>query len=379
MNKNTCAILATFAVLGSLLAIPALAEVDPALVERAVLPLPESLRAEAGIYRYDADTGERRTLREGSNSVECKVRDERMHTWCYPVSTAARRDYSAKLEAGGTEGEALAAAMAEAESAGKIKPLPAGSMLYRLDESEGGMRLLWVVMLPGLAAGDLGISTAGTFQSALKGMGTPWMMREATPIAHVMIPVNGTDLSNPGGADAPFDRDSVDPQVRATLPLPAALREGAMVVGYDPETGERELLREGTNSLFCVARDEATGFTLCYHESALPETDLRKKLAAQGKSSEEISAAVAAAIEAGDLPNRTFGSMIYRMSDNDSGVNLLWVLLVPGLTGAEAGMPTAGDREAVMAGHGTPWLMREGTNSAHLMIPVNGTELSNFD
>ena len=42
-------------------------------------------------------------------------------------------------------------------------------------------------------------------------------------------------------------------------------------------------------------------------------------------------------------------------------------------------MATVGDRDAVMAGRGTPWLMREGTNSAHLMIPINGTELSNFD
>jgi len=185
----------TFAALASFMAMPALAEVDEALIERAVLPLPESLRAEAVIYMYD-DMGERRTLREGTNPVECKIRDERMHTWCYPVSTFARRDYSAKLEAGGLEGEALAAAMAEAQSGGKIDPLPAGSMLYRLDESDGGMRLLWVVMLPGLEAEDLGISTAGRFQSAVKGKGTPWMMGEGTPIARVMIPINGTELSN---------------------------------------------------------------------------------------------------------------------------------------------------------------------------------------
>lgn len=367
------------ALLASIAATSASAQVGEELIERAVLPLPESLRAEAGVFMYEPQTGERRTLREGSNNVECKIKDDREHTWCYPVSTAGRRDYGAKLEASGLEGEALAAAMAEAEAAGEIEPYPPGAMLYRLDESEGGMRLLWVVMLPGLMADDLGISTAGRFQSAVAGKGTPWMMREGTPIAHVMIPVNGTDLSNPGGAEERLDPDTFHPYIRATLPLPPDLRQETTVVAYDPETGERETLREGTNSLVCIAKNPETGFTRCYHESAMGETDLRRKLAAQGRSGDEIDAAVAAAVEAGGIPARTFGSLAYRMYEGDDRVRLLWVLRLPGATAEQTGMPTEVDREALLAGKGTPWLMREGTPRAHLMIPINGTELSNFD
>ena len=135
----------TFALLGLLGVTSAVAEVDDETIARAVLPLPASLRAEAGIYNYD-ESGARQVLRKGSNAVECKIKDENQHTWCYPVSTTARRDYSAKLAAGGLEGEQLQAAVAAAEAEGKVDPMPPGSMLYRLDESEGGIRLLWAVM-----------------------------------------------------------------------------------------------------------------------------------------------------------------------------------------------------------------------------------------
>jgi hypothetical protein len=40
-------------------------------------------------------------------------------------------------------------------------------------------------------------------------------------------------------------------------------------------------------------------------------------------------------------------------------------------------MPTCSQRDNSLAGKGTPWMMLEGTPGAHLMIPINGTELSN--
>jgi len=353
-------------------------EFSDELIDRAVLPLPESLRGDAGIYAYDANTGERINLREGSNSVECKVRDENAHTWCYPTSSSARRDYSAKLVASGLDDDALREAEAAAQAEGKIEPFPPGSMLYRLDESEGGMKLLWVVMLPNVMSADLGITTAGRFRSAVGGKGTPWMMREGTSTVHVMMPINGTDLSNPGGAEAPLDPDTYHPYIRATLPLPPDLRRETTVVSYDADTGERSNLRPGTNGLVCVSRDPATDFTRCFHEERLAESELRMKLGAEGKSGDEISAAIAAAAESGSIAPRRFGSISYRYYEGNDQLKLLWVLRLPGLTSDQSGMPTDPDREGLQSGKGTPWLMREGTPGAHLMIPINGTELSNF-
>jgi hypothetical protein len=373
MNKLSI----TITLLGMLGVTSVAAQVDGETIARAVLPLPESLRAEAGVYAYD-ESGARQVLREGSNSAECKIKDENQHTWCYPVSSATRRDYSAKLAAGGLEDEELQAAMAAAEAEGKVDPMPPGSMLYRLDESDGGIHLLWAVLLPNTMAADLGISTAGRFQSSVNGMGTPWMMREGTPSAHLMIPINGTDLSNQGGADEALDPSTFHPFIRATLALPRDLRRETTVVSYDQKTGERSILREGSNTLICLPRDPETGFTRCSHKENLAELDLRRNLQAQGKSDEDIDAAVLAAVESGAVPSRTFGGLAYRYYEGDDRLKLLWVLRLPGVTSAETGMPTIAERENLGVGKGTPWLMREGTPRAHLMIPINGTEHSNI-
>ncbi|NOX70235.1 MAG: hypothetical protein GXP15_13685 [Gammaproteobacteria bacterium] len=371
-NKISTAIV----LLGLLGAVPVTAHVDDEAIARAVLPLPESMRADAAVFTYDA-SGVRQMLREGSNAVECRIKDEKEHTWCYPKTTAARRDFSAKLAADGLEGDELRAAEAAAEAAGKIDPVPPGAIVYRLDESDGGIHLLWAVMLPNLTSADLGISSAGRFKSAVAGKGTPWMMREGTPSAHLMIPINGTDLSNQGGADEALDPSQFHPFIRATLALPRDLRREATVISYDKKTGERKTLRKGTNGIVCLPRDEETGFTRCSHEDNLAELDLRNKLAAQGKSREEVTAAVSAATESGEVPMRTFGGLAYRYYEGDDKLKLLWVLRLPGISAAQTGMPVTAERDNLKVGKGTPWLMREGTPSAHLMIPVNGTELSN--
>ena len=368
----------SFALLGLLGPTSANAQVGDEAIARAVLPLPESMRAEASVFTYDAETGARHVLRQGPNAVECKVKDEKGHTWCYPKSTAARRDFSAKLALGGLEGDELRAAEAAAEAAGTIDPVPPGSIVYRLDESDGGIQLLWAVMLPNLTSANLGISSAGRFKSSVAGKGTPWMMREGTSSAHLMIPINGTDLSNTGGVTDALDPGTIHPFIRATLPLPRDLRREATVISYDKKTGERVTLRKGSNKLACLPRDAETGFTRCSHEDNLAELDLRNKLTAQGKSSEEVDATVLAAIKSGEISLRTFGGLAYRFYEGDDKLKLLWVLRLPGVTAAATGMPSSAERDNLKIGKGTPWLMREGTPRAHLMIPINGTELSNI-
>ncbi len=222
------------------------------------------------------------------------------------------------------------------------------------------------------------MSTASQRDSSLAGRGLPWMMLEGTPGAHLMIPINGTEYSNPGGASSRLDTYSVDdPVAQAVLPLPEDLRAGATVVTYDSDTGERRVLRQGTNMIECRPRNADTGFTRCYHVDQGPERALMAKLQAEGSSAEEVRAAVAAARESGELTPMTFGALDYRLYDEDDRLKLLWILRLPEATSVPLGMPTGSQRDNSLAGQGRPWMMREGTPGAHLMIPINSTELSN--
>jgi hypothetical protein len=60
---------------------------------------------------------------------------------------------------------------------------------------------------------------------------------------------------------------------------------------------------------------------------------------------------------------------------DEDRIKYLWVLRLPNATAEELGLSTARQSDPALAGHG--WMMREGTPAAHLMIPINGTEVSN--
>ena len=372
MKKVITALLGTFAIAA------AGAQTVEEKIAQAITPLPDDLKAEATVYEYD-DDGNRVVLREGTNQVDCQPRDERGFTICFPRAMRESRDYNAKLVAQGLEGEELQAAMRAAEAAGEIPPNKPGSLLYRLYEEGDRIQLLWVVLLPGMTAEEQAMSLESQRDPSLAGHGRPWMMREGTPGAHLMIPINGTALSNQGEKLDPLDTKALyekDPVAHAVLPLPADLRDGAQVITYN-EDGSRKVLREGSNMMECVTRDENTGFTRCYHKSLGAQADYRAQLSAQGMSFQEVSAAMVEARANGEIPETPYGSLMYRMYEEDDRLKLLWVLFLPNATSEELGMSTASQRDPSLEGRGLPWMMREGTPSAHLMIPINGTELSN--
>jgi hypothetical protein len=174
------------------------AQSNAELIAQAVMPLPDDLKEGATVFRYDSDSGERIVIRQGSNQVECQPRDEEGFTRCGPVAEGPRRDLSSKLSAQGLEGEALQAALADAEAKGQIKPRTFGALNYRLYDKDDRIQLLWVVSVPNATAAELGYPTGGQRNNALAGKGTPWMMLDGTPGAHLMIPINGTPLSNAG-------------------------------------------------------------------------------------------------------------------------------------------------------------------------------------
>jgi len=157
---------------------------------------------------------------------------------------------------------------------------------------------------------------------------------------------------------------------QAVLPLPEDLRADATVFMYDTATGERKILRQGTNFVECQPKGE-DGFTWCYNKSTGARRDFQAKLKAQKKSDKEIQDAVAAATKDGTIKAPTWGTMSYRLSSDEGRIKLLWVMSVPNATPEQVGVSTVSQRDAALKGQGKPWLMLPGTPGAHIMIPIN--------
>jgi hypothetical protein len=157
---------------------------------------------------------------------------------------------------------------------------------------------------------------------------------------------------------------------QALLPLPQDLKAGAAIIEYDEKTGDRVVLREGTNFIECTPKDK-DGFAWCYNKVTAPRRDMSAKLRAQGKSDKEVTEAIQAAMKDGRLKPPPAGTMSYRYSDDPGRIRLLWVVSVPGATPESIGVSTESQRDAALKGQGKPWLMLPGTPGAHIMIPIN--------
>ena len=285
-------------------------------------------------------------------------------TRCYNKALAPRRDLEGKLRAQKKTDEEIQQAVAAAVKAGTL-PAPAkGMMSYRGYDKRDRIQNLWAISLPNATPEGVGVSTTSQRDAALEGKGLPWMMLPGTPGAHIMIPIN------PPAKNSAITDQAADEITQATLPLPEDLRAGATVYKYDPKTGERIVLRKGTNFVECTPRG-ADDFTWCYNASTAARRDFTAKLRVQGKSDKEIQEAVSAATQAGTIKATPFGTMSYRLYGKKDRIQLLWVLSVPGATPESIGVSDGSRRDESIGGDGRPWLMLAGTPGAHIMIPIN--------
>jgi hypothetical protein len=351
-------------VLASPLVAAAQAPSVEAQIAEAVSILPEDLRAGATVVTYDPATGARKVLRQGTNFLECQPKMADGFERCYNKSLAPRRDLEAKLRAEKKTDEEVSAAIGAAVKAGTLPPSPKGMMSYRGYDKSDRIQNLWVWSTPNSTPESVGVSTVSQRDAAIKGEGLPWMMLPGTPGSHIMIPINPTPKASTIKDEAP------DELSQAVLPLPEDLRAGATVYKYDPATGERKVLRPGTNQVECMPRG-ADGFTWCYNKVTAPRRDFAAKLRAQKKDEKEIQAAMAEATKNKTIPEAPFGVMSYRLYGKRDRIQLLWVLSVPGATPESIGVTTASAREDALELRGTPWLMLPGTPGAHIMIPIN--------
>ena len=160
-------------------------------VAQAVLPLPKDLRAGATVVTYDAATGARKVIRQGTNTLECEPMDPSDgFTRCYDNVVVPRRELEAKLRAEKKSEKEIRDAIAAAVQDGTIKAPPFGLMSYRLSSKDGVIKWLWVMSVPYATQESIGVSTVSQRDAALKGRGLPWLMLAGTAGAHVMIPMN---------------------------------------------------------------------------------------------------------------------------------------------------------------------------------------------
>ena len=325
--------------------------------------LPAHLQAGATVVTYDAATGARKVLRQGTNFVECQPKMADGFERCYHKAFAPRRDFEAKLRAQKKSDEDISKAVAAAVKDGTLPQPPKAMMSYRGFDKTDRIQNLWVMSMPNATPEAVGVSTESQRDAALAGHGLPWMMLPGTPGAHIMIPIN------PPAKTSTITDQAADEITQATLPLPEDLRAGASVYQYD-KAGERTWLRKGTNFAECMPRG-ADGFTWCYNRATAARRDFSAKLRAQGKAEKDIQDAVAAATKDGTLKPAPFGTMSYRLYGKKDRIQLLWVLSVPGATPDTIGVSEDSQRDEAIGGDGRPWLMLAGTPGAHIMIPIN--------
>lgn len=165
----------------------------------------------------------------------------------------------------------------------------------------------------------------------------------------------------------------------AVLAAPEPMRAGAGVLGYGA-SGELTTLREGSNSLLCLADDpEEEGFRVaCYHRDLEPFMARGRELRANGVTGDSVDAVRFSEIRAGELPMPEHPAALYNLgadaapedpaSGEVPGAQRLFVLYVSGATAEEVGLPAS----PVEGMEGVPWLMLPGTPKAHVMFTPQG-------
>src|SRR6266850_3402555 len=147
--RNFVLAAATFALASGVLAHAAgqTASADTQIAD-ATRILPEDLRAGATVVTYDAATGARKVLRQGTNFVECQPRMADGFERCYHKALAPRRDFEAKLRAQKKTDEDIQQAVAAATKDGTLPPAAKGMMAYRGFDKSDRIQNLWVMSMP---------------------------------------------------------------------------------------------------------------------------------------------------------------------------------------------------------------------------------------
>jgi hypothetical protein len=197
-------------------------------------------------------------------------------------------------------------------------------------------------------------------------------MRARSVVLHAVV-VCTVVAGRPAAAQQPAAALTPAQQIAAAvLPLPASLRDGAAVYGW--QGGTLVQLRAGTNVMRCLADDPAKKnfHVACYHNDLEPFMASGRALAARGLKREQVDSARKAQIAAKRWRMPMQPTMLYELFAADgafdaatgaiNGARMVYVLYVPYATEASSGLVLQGEQGP------RPWLMYPGEPWAHIMI-----------
>jgi hypothetical protein len=162
----------------------------------------------------------------------------------------------------------------------------------------------------------------------------------------------------PGASQAEVDK--------AVLAAPESLRNGAMVIKWNPSNWTYTTLRKGTNRIVCFDKSGLPG-QLPYSLECTMVSNLDRAAQNMRFESEPDRAKRQAALDAaekdGTRAKPEFGSIWWHlMGKDEASARTHYTIAVPGATAQSMGLPDT-------AKQGVVWIMNPGTSTAHLMIP----------
>jgi hypothetical protein len=173
-------------------------------------------------------------------------------------------------------------------------------------------------------------------------------------------------------AQAPTILPEAQQIAAAVLPLPAAMRAGAGVMGYRT-VGKLEVLRPATNGMQCLADEPSDDrfHVACYATSLEPFMARGRALRASGTTGTQVDTVRFAEIRRGTLRMPTAPAALYSLTgpknDFDAATSTaphskpLFAMYMPNATSATTGLSSTSQRSG-------PWLMNAGTPRAHMML-----------
>lgn len=154
--------------------------------ERALLPLPESLRDGANVVAFDAEWN-RRVLRQGTSDLACVSKAPFMgaqYAACQHESAEPFWVMGMQLRAEGMTADEIDEARIEAMRTGRLSVPEFGTARYFLiGGREENLLPIMILSLPDATGASMGLPTE---PDAYR----PWLMHAGTPSAHVMMPGN---------------------------------------------------------------------------------------------------------------------------------------------------------------------------------------------
>lgn len=176
---------------------------------------------------------------------------------------------------------------------------------------------------------------------------------------------------NVAAAESPAKENQI---AGALAALPdAEYSDSATVMGWD---GDKVgvTLRKGEGPWICIADNDADErfHTACYHRSLDPFMARGRELKAEGVGGKERHQIRHEEVDAGKLamPSgpTTLASVSGQSFDPETGMvqgeRRIYVVYTPYATPESTGLPTKPNKDQPSA----PWIMRQGTPSAHIMI-----------